>query len=103
MATVSVTPRLSQTAMRRAYARRDPGYHGLFVYAVRTTGIFCRPMCPARRPAAANVEFFSEPEAALAAGYRPCKRCRPLDDDASPAWATRLLTELAGDPAKRLS
>jgi AraC family transcriptional regulator of adaptative response/methylated-DNA-[protein]-cysteine methyltransferase len=49
-----------------------------FVYAVASTGIFCRPCCPSRRPAETNVRYFSEPQGALAAGYRACKRCSPL-------------------------
>lgn len=60
-----------------AVAARDRRFDGAFVYAVRTTGIFCRPSCPARRPHRGNVLFFADPTAAARAGYRPCKRCRP--------------------------
>ena len=56
---------------------RDPATDGAFVYAVRTTGVFCRPSCPSRRPNRANVAFYDLPEAAEAAGFRPCRRCRP--------------------------
>lgn len=56
---------------------RDARCDGQFVYAVRSTGIFCRPSCPSRRPKRELVEFFSRPEDAQRAGYRPCKRCRP--------------------------
>jgi len=52
-------------------------------YAVRTTGIFCRATCPSRRPRRENVELFEAPEDAVRAGYRPCKRCRPMDHAAS--------------------
>jgi AraC family transcriptional regulator of adaptative response/methylated-DNA-[protein]-cysteine methyltransferase len=52
----------------------------LFVYAVRTTGIYCRPSCPSRRPLRASVEFFATGELARAAGYRACKRCQPGDE-----------------------
>ena len=56
---------------------RDAGSDGKFVYAVRSTGIFCRPTCPSRRPRRKLVEFFSTAADAARAGYRPCKRCRP--------------------------
>ncbi len=60
-----------------AVCARDANADGRFVFAVRTTGIFCRPQCAARRPLRANVEFFPTPGAAQAAGFRACKRCRP--------------------------
>lgn len=56
---------------------RDAALDGCFVYAVRTTGVFCRPSCTSRRPLRRNVSFFGVPEAAEQAGYRACKRCRP--------------------------
>jgi AraC family transcriptional regulator of adaptative response/methylated-DNA-[protein]-cysteine methyltransferase len=61
---------------------RDAGFDGLFYYGVRTTGVFCRPACPSRRPRRANVSYFALPEAARAAGFRACLRCRP--DGANP-------------------
>lgn len=61
----------------RAVRTRDPRFDGRFVYAVRTTGVYCRPSCAARRPHRANVRFFPDPAAAEAAGFRPCRRCRP--------------------------
>ncbi len=63
----------------RATVDRDAGYDGSFVFGVRTTGIYCRPSCPARRPKKENVVFFDHPEAAERAGFRPCKRCRPRE------------------------
>ena len=60
---------------QRAVARRDAAFDGRFVFAVRTTGIFCRPSCPARRPRPRNVSFFASPVDALREGYRPCSRC----------------------------
>jgi AraC family transcriptional regulator of adaptative response/methylated-DNA-[protein]-cysteine methyltransferase len=63
----------------RAVRDRDAAQDGRFVYAVRTTGIYCRPGCPSRLPKPANVEFFGDTSAAEAAGYRPCQRCRPKD------------------------
>jgi AraC family transcriptional regulator of adaptative response/methylated-DNA-[protein]-cysteine methyltransferase len=56
---------------------RDPGRDGEFVFAVSTTGVYCRPSCAARRPRRENVEFFEAPEAAEKRGYRACLRCRP--------------------------
>ena len=67
----------------QAVCERDANYDGRFVFAVRTTGIFCRPSCPARRPLRANVQFLSDAPSAAAAGFRPCKRCTP--QGASPA------------------
>ena len=61
----------------RAVLARDAEADGLFVYAVRSTGVFCRPVCASRRPKRRQVSFFAVPEAALRAGFRPCKRCRP--------------------------
>jgi AraC family transcriptional regulator of adaptative response/methylated-DNA-[protein]-cysteine methyltransferase len=65
-----------------AIQSRDVGFDGLFYYGVRTTGVFCRPACPSRRPRRANVSYFALPEAARAAGFRACLRCRP--DGANP-------------------
>ena len=61
----------------QAVRARDRAADGAFVFAVRTTGVFCRPSCSARPARRANVEFFAAPAQAQAAGYRPCKRCRP--------------------------
>jgi AraC family transcriptional regulator, regulatory protein of adaptative response / methylated-DNA-[protein]-cysteine methyltransferase len=60
-----------------AVLARDPAADTELVYAVTTTGVFCRPTCPSRRPDRANVVFFPDPGSALSAGYRPCRRCRP--------------------------
>lgn len=80
---------------------RDRSQDGQFVFAVKTTGIYCRPSCPARRPKRENVEFFSDSAAALAAGYRPCRRCRPeepLPVRPDPLEVVRGLIE--NDPAR---
>src|SRR5881628_2986260 len=61
----------------RIVLTRDRRYDGAFVYAVQSTGIYCRPSCPSRRPRRAHVAFFPGPEAAELAGFRPCRRCRP--------------------------
>jgi AraC family transcriptional regulator of adaptative response/methylated-DNA-[protein]-cysteine methyltransferase len=66
----------------RAVAARAPKADGAFYYAVRTTGVFCRPTCASRRPLRENVEFFDTAQEALRAGYRACKRCRPMEGSA---------------------
>ena len=63
----------------RAVQERTRGADGAFVYAVRTTHVYCRPSCPSRRPLRRNVEFFQLPEAAERAGYRACRRCHPRE------------------------
>lgn len=65
--------------MYRALSRRDSAYEGVFFTGVKTTGIFCRPTCKAKRPRAENVEFFPTVTEALHGGYRPCRLCRPMD------------------------
>jgi AraC family transcriptional regulator of adaptative response/methylated-DNA-[protein]-cysteine methyltransferase len=60
-----------------AVCRRDAAYDGVFVYAVNSTGIYCRPTCPSRRPRRENVRFFGSPGEAETSGYRPCRRCQP--------------------------
>ncbi len=67
----------------QAVASRDAGADGAFVYAVTTTGIYCRPSCASKRPKPANVRFFDLPEAAEQAGFRACKRCRPQNAEVS--------------------
>lgn len=78
-----------------AVQTRDPSAN--LVYAVVTTGIFCRPTCPSRRPDRANVRFFADPGAALRAGFRPCRRCRPLSRHADAALVERLAAALRVD------
>jgi AraC family transcriptional regulator of adaptative response/methylated-DNA-[protein]-cysteine methyltransferase len=69
----------------QAVLGREPGFDGVFVYAVRSTGIFCRPTCPSRRPRRAQVLFFGQPAAAEQAGFRACRRCRPGGSEHSAA------------------
>ncbi|MBV5269762.1 MAG: methylphosphotriester-DNA--protein-cysteine methyltransferase family protein [Afipia sp.] len=69
----------------RARVARDPKYDGRFFTGVRTTRIYCRPVCPAQ-PRSANVCYFSSAAAAELAGFRPCLRCRPETAPFSPAW-----------------
>src|SRR5581483_3373777 len=60
--------------------QRDASFDGQFVFAVKTTGVYCRPSCAARQPLRKNVSFFATPDAAESAGYRACRRCRPRAD-----------------------
>jgi AraC family transcriptional regulator, regulatory protein of adaptative response / methylated-DNA-[protein]-cysteine methyltransferase len=72
-----MTAALDQSSAWRAVQQRDRRFDGEFVYAVRSTRIFCRPSCASRRPTRSRVEFFRSPSEAERAGYRACKRCRP--------------------------
>ena len=84
--------------------RRDPELDGVIYVGVKTTGIFCRPVCPARTPLSNNITFFGSPDEALAAGLRPCKRCRPLDDPNAPGVVIdKLLRLVEEDPSRRWS
>jgi AraC family transcriptional regulator of adaptative response / DNA-3-methyladenine glycosylase II len=76
-------------ACYRAVSGRDERFDGWFCTAVRTTGIYCRPSCPATTPKRSNVEFHRTAAAAQAAGFRACKRCRPDAAPGSPEWSTR--------------
>ena len=69
-----------------ARLRRDPAFDGLFFTAVRTTRIYCRPVCPVKQPLTRNVTFYPSAAAAERDGYRPCLRCRPETAPFCPAW-----------------
>ncbi len=90
--------------MEQAMLAGDGSYDGVFIVAVRTTGIFCLPSCrPPRRPRPENVEFFGTIREALFAGYRACKLCRPLDlEGGQPAWVERLLARVEQAPHERI-
>jgi AraC family transcriptional regulator of adaptative response/methylated-DNA-[protein]-cysteine methyltransferase len=91
-----------RATMLRAFDARDDAYDGVFWTAVKTTGVFCRPACPARKPKPENVEFFSSAKTAVEAGYRPCRRCRPLEPaGATPGWLSGLIRKLETDPSRR--
>ncbi len=87
--------RLDQESCYRAVKARDRRFDGVFYTAVHTTGIYCRPSCPARTPAQHNVSFFPTAAAAQAAGFRACKRCLPDATPGSPDW------DVAADAAGR--
>src|SRR5271154_2843548 len=95
--------RMSVAEMERAWTRRDSSYDGVFFFAVRTTGIVCRPSCPSQ-PKRENLEFFPSLAQAIGAGYRPCKRCQPeLANGQPPAWISTLMNRVAEDPETRLT
>ncbi|MEL6659239.1 MAG: methylated-DNA--[protein]-cysteine S-methyltransferase [Bacteroidota bacterium] len=86
-----------------AIVRKDSSYEGLFFTAVKTTGIFCRPTCTARKPKPENVEFFATTQEAIQHGYRPCKRCRPLEDlGLTPPFIAEVLADLRADPELKI-
>ncbi len=90
-------------AMYAALVRRDSRFEGVFVAAIRSTGIFCRPSCSARKPKPENVEYFPDAKTALANGYRECKICRPLVAlGSTPDWLQPLIEEVAQDSSIRL-
>ena len=90
--------------MMRAFLERDVSYDGVFLAAVSTTGVFCRPSCPARKPRPEHVRFFAGVREAVFAGYRACRRCDPLSAYGQrPQWVTRLLESIASDPEQRMS
>ena len=98
-----VTDAVDPEAAWAAFERRDRGWDGKVIGAVRTTGIYCKPSCPARRPKREHVEFFATAAEARAGGYRACLRCRPDDigrDEAAIAKAVQIIE--AAEEAPRL-
>lgn len=86
----------------RALVARDPGYDGVLFACVRTTGVFCRTTCRARKPLAENVEFVPTIQEALHRGYRPCQICTPLQRPSDPAWVGQLMDVVRRSPDRRL-
>ena len=92
----------SRVEMMTAFRTRNAGYDGVFFTGVRTTGVFCRPACPARRPRPENIEFFASARDAVYSGYRPCRRCHPLElAGRTPSWLRDLIADVDGDPSRR--
>jgi len=88
--------------MIAAFMGGDSSYDGVFYTGVRSTGIFCRPSCPARKPLVKNLEFFATVRDAMFAGYRACKRCHPLQDPYTPEpWLVALTQAVNADPQRR--
>lgn len=92
------------TEYYQALLAKDGSYEGTFIAAVKTTGIFCRPTCRARKPKRENVEFFPTTREAILAGYRACKVCRPLEKPgATPAHISSLLRQLRTDQPTKIT
>lgn len=87
--TGGMVPPLDDERCWRAVASRDPRFDGWFFTAVLTTGVYCRPSCPATRPHRRNVRFLPSAAAAQSAGFRACRRCRPDASPGSPEWDVR--------------
>jgi AraC family transcriptional regulator of adaptative response/methylated-DNA-[protein]-cysteine methyltransferase len=91
------------TRMYRALVERDQSFEGLFYACVRTTGVFCRPTCHARKPKPENVEFAPTIQEALHRGYRPCQLCEPMSaGSAAPNWLAPLLDAIKAQPDLKL-
>ncbi|WP_312821897.1 methylated-DNA--[protein]-cysteine S-methyltransferase [Epilithonimonas sp.] len=91
---------LTNEIMYQASFDKNPEFEGVFWMGVKTTGIFCRPTCTARKPKPENVEFFDNTKDAILKGYRPCKVCKPLENlDETPAEIQKLMDELSADPS----
>ncbi len=87
----------------QALLAKDSSFEGIFIVGVKTTGIFCRPTCTARKPKRENVEFFKTTREALMKGYRPCKVCNPLAKlGETPDYINAILHELSQDPSLKL-
>lgn len=94
---------LSFDQMYRASYEKNSDFEGVFWMGVKTTGIFCRPTCTARKPKPENVEFFDNTKDAIQKGYRPCKVCKPLvNPDETPLDIRKLLIELSENPGLKL-
>ena len=91
---------LSADIMYQASFNKNPDFEGVFWMGVKTTGIFCRPTCTARKPKSENVEFFQNTKDAILKGYRPCKVCKPLENpNETPEYIQKILEELRENPA----
>lgn len=93
---------LTDNLMYTALVEKDVSYEGSFIAAVKTTGIFCRPTCTARKPKKENVEFFKTTKEAILHGYRPCKVCNPLEMmNETPDYIKNILKEISADPSQK--
>lgn len=95
--------KLTREKMYQVILEKDTQFEGVFYTAVKTTGIFCRPSCTARKPKLQNVEFIKTSKEAILKGYRPCKICKPLElPNITPSHIRDLLDEIEADPGKKL-
>jgi AraC family transcriptional regulator of adaptative response/methylated-DNA-[protein]-cysteine methyltransferase len=92
----------NEDTMYHALVKKDASFEGIFFVGVKSTGIFCRPTCGARKPKRENVEFFPSTHEALCQGYRPCKKCNPmLPKGDYPVWLKSLIQTIDRSPDKR--
>ena len=100
---MSTYPLPEKNTMYQALVQKDSHFEGVFFAAIRTTGIFCRPTCTARKPKAENVEYFASVKEAMDHGYRPCKVCQPLQSKGqTPEWLRGLFQEVQNNPEIRI-
>jgi len=93
----------NQDTLYRALLNKDSSFEGIFIVGVRTTGIFCRPTCTARKPKKENTEFFPSVREALQRGYRPCKICNPMGYRGEiPVWLMPIMEEVHSSPGIHL-
>src|SRR2546423_448578 len=85
--TANTAPAINGDARWQAVNTRDRGFDGQLFYAVKTTGIYCRPSCPSRRPKPENIEYYFDADAAERAGFRACLRCKPREQNFTHAEA----------------
>lgn len=91
---------LTHDIMYQASLNKDSSFEGVFFTAVKTTGVFCRPSCTARKPKIENVEFFKTSKECILKGYRPCKICKPLEKlNETPVFIKQLIDELTENPS----
>ncbi len=91
---------LTEDIMYNALLEKDSSFEGSFIAAVKTTGIFCRPTCTARKPKKENVIFYNSTKEAILAGFRPCKVCHPLENlNETPEYIKDILEELGNNPS----
>lgn len=96
---MNITPEI----MFKASCDKNQDFEGFFWMGVKTTGIFCRPTCTARKPKFENVEFFENTKDAILKGYRPCKICKPLENpDETPLEIQKILDELSSNPSLKI-
>lgn len=95
--------KLTAEIMYKALVEKDPSFEGIFFACIKTTGIFCRPICTARKPKFENVEFVKDSHSAILKGYRPCKICKPEQlPNETPDYIQKLLAELDLEPDQKI-
>jgi len=93
----------SRAEMYKALITKDASYEGIFFAATKTTGIFCRPTCRARKPKMDNVDFFTTAKDAILYGYRPCKICNPMEKpNETPEYIRNIMRNIQDNPSKKL-